>query len=174
MTKFVVVLKISNSQLDDLIIRPYRWCANLQLRGCSGWLGIWVLHTLFVVNHQQHTSSNQHLRSTRRASSTFAHCAMILGDDGAKLSKRHGAVSVMQYRDRRLPTKCTEQLPSSFRLVSRWPKRSSLKEEMIEFFSLKSNQQVTIHSTLKATLVEQPLHQDFWTWVRLQNTCNGT
>ncbi|EFH77155.1 glutamyl-tRNA synthetase, partial [Vibrio cholerae MAK 757] len=30
---------------------------------------------------------------------TFAHCAMILGDDGAKLSKRHGAVSVMQYRD---------------------------------------------------------------------------
>lgn len=29
----------------------------------------------------------------------FAHCAMILGDDGAKLSKRHGAVSVMQYRD---------------------------------------------------------------------------
>ena len=24
---------------------------------------------------------------------------MILGDDGAKLSKRHGAVSVMQYRD---------------------------------------------------------------------------
>jgi Glutamyl- and glutaminyl-tRNA synthetases len=24
---------------------------------------------------------------------------MILGDDGAKLSKRHGAVGVMQYRD---------------------------------------------------------------------------
>ena len=29
----------------------------------------------------------------------FAHVSMILGDDGAKLSKRHGAVSVMQYRD---------------------------------------------------------------------------
>jgi glutamyl-tRNA synthetase len=30
---------------------------------------------------------------------SFAHLPMILGPDGAKLSKRHGAVSVMQYRD---------------------------------------------------------------------------
>ena len=29
----------------------------------------------------------------------FCHVAMILGDDGTKLSKRHGAVSVMQYRE---------------------------------------------------------------------------
>lgn len=29
----------------------------------------------------------------------FAHMPMILGPDGTKLSKRHGAVSVMQYRD---------------------------------------------------------------------------
>lgn len=29
----------------------------------------------------------------------FAHLPMILGADGTKLSKRHGAVSVMQYRD---------------------------------------------------------------------------
>ena len=29
----------------------------------------------------------------------FAHIPMILGDDGKRLSKRHGAVGVMQYRD---------------------------------------------------------------------------
>ncbi len=29
----------------------------------------------------------------------FAHVPMILGEDGARLSKRHGAVSVLQYRD---------------------------------------------------------------------------
>ena len=29
----------------------------------------------------------------------YAHLPMILGPDGAKLSKRHGAVSVLQYRD---------------------------------------------------------------------------
>ncbi|XPE53826.1 glutamate--tRNA ligase family protein [Shigella flexneri] len=29
----------------------------------------------------------------------YAHVSMINGDDGKKLSKRHGAVGVMQYRD---------------------------------------------------------------------------
>ena len=29
----------------------------------------------------------------------YAHLPMILGPDGTKLSKRHGAVSVMQYRE---------------------------------------------------------------------------
>src|SRR5204862_1406603 len=29
----------------------------------------------------------------------YAHVPMILGPDGSRLSKRHGAVSVMQYRD---------------------------------------------------------------------------
>ena len=29
----------------------------------------------------------------------YAHVPMILGADGAKLSKRHGAVSVLQYRE---------------------------------------------------------------------------
>ena len=29
----------------------------------------------------------------------YAHIPMILGDDGKRLSKRHGAVGVMQYRD---------------------------------------------------------------------------
>ena len=29
----------------------------------------------------------------------YAHVSMILGDDGKKLSKRHGAVSVTEYRD---------------------------------------------------------------------------
>ncbi len=30
----------------------------------------------------------------------YAHIPMILGEDGARLSKRHGAVSVLEYRDR--------------------------------------------------------------------------
>ena len=29
----------------------------------------------------------------------YAHLSMILASDGQKLSKRHGAASVMQYRD---------------------------------------------------------------------------
>ena len=32
----------------------------------------------------------------------FAHVPMILGQDGERLSKRHGAVSVMQYYEKRV------------------------------------------------------------------------
>ena len=38
----------------------------------------------------------------------YAHVPMILGPDGAKLSKRHGAVSVLQYEEEGyLPTHCS-------------------------------------------------------------------
>jgi glutamyl-tRNA synthetase len=39
------------------------------------------------------------LRALGRSPPVYAHLPMILGSDGAKLSKRHGAVSVLQYRD---------------------------------------------------------------------------
>ncbi len=50
------------------------------------------------------TSTTRRARSTSTARSgrslpEFAHVPMILGHDGERLSKRHGAVSVMQYRD---------------------------------------------------------------------------
>ena len=41
----------------------------------------------------------QMLRALGVEPPTYAHVPMILGPDGAKLSKRHGAVSVLQYRD---------------------------------------------------------------------------
>ena len=39
------------------------------------------------------------LRASGFTPPAYAHVAMILGPDGAKLSKRHGAVSVLHYRD---------------------------------------------------------------------------
>jgi len=39
------------------------------------------------------------LRALGQEPPKYAHVPMILGDDGARLSKRHGAVSVMQYRE---------------------------------------------------------------------------
>ncbi|MCV5340303.1 glutamate--tRNA ligase family protein, partial [Escherichia coli] len=68
---------------------------------------------------------------------TFAHCAMILGDDGAKLSKRHGAVSVMQYRDMGyLPAALNNYL---VRLGwSHGDQEIFSQEEMINLFSLNA------------------------------------
>jgi glutamyl-tRNA synthetase len=39
------------------------------------------------------------LKALRATPPVYAHVPMILGTDGAKLSKRHGAVSVLQYRE---------------------------------------------------------------------------
>ncbi|STS92386.1 glutamyl-tRNA synthetase [Klebsiella variicola] len=65
----------------------------------------------------------------------YAHVSMINGDDGKKLSKRHGAVSVMQYRDDGyLPEALLNYL---VRLGwSHGDQEIFTREEMIEFFSL--------------------------------------
>jgi glutamyl-tRNA synthetase len=67
----------------------------------------------------------------------YAHVSMILGDDGKKLSKRHGAVSVMQYRDDGyLPQAVLNYL---VRLGwSHGDQEIFSVEEMIEHFSLDS------------------------------------
>ena len=66
----------------------------------------------------------------------FAHVPMILGDDGARLSKRHGAVGVMQYRDDGyLPQALLNYL---VRLGwSHGDQEVFSREEMVEYFDIK-------------------------------------
>ncbi|MEO5367972.1 MAG: glutamate--tRNA ligase, partial [Magnetococcus sp. WYHC-3] len=56
-----------------------------------------------VIRGEDHTSNTprqiQLYRALGWAVPTFAHMPLLHGEDGAKLSKRHGAVSVLQYRD---------------------------------------------------------------------------
>jgi glutamyl-tRNA synthetase len=49
--------------------------------------------------HQQHAAADQHAAGAGRRAAPVCTCADDLGPDGAKLSKRHGAVSCLQYRD---------------------------------------------------------------------------
>ncbi|KDM93020.1 glutamate--tRNA ligase [Photobacterium galatheae] len=93
-------IEISNSELDDLIIRrtdgspTYNFCVVVD---------DWDMEITHVVRGEDHINNTPRQINIYKALGApvpeFAHCAMILGDDGAKLSKRHGAVSVMQYRD---------------------------------------------------------------------------
>jgi O-succinylhomoserine sulfhydrylase len=61
---------------------------------------------------QQHALADQHLACTGGAAAAVRPLPMILGDDGDKLSKRHGAVSVTPTR-RRLPARGHAQLPGA-------------------------------------------------------------
>ena len=93
-------IEIANAELDDLIIAradgtpTYNFC---------------VVVDDFEMGITQVIRGDDHVNNTPRQINMlvalgatipqYAHLSMILGDDGQKLSKRHGAVSVMQYDD---------------------------------------------------------------------------
>jgi len=59
-----------------------------------------VTHVIRGDDHINNTPRQINLLKALNAKiPAYAHLSMILGDDGQKLSKRHGAVSVMQYFD---------------------------------------------------------------------------
>jgi glutamyl-tRNA synthetase len=59
-----------------------------------------ITHVIRGDDHLNNTPRQMNmLRALDCAPPVYAHLPMILGSDGAKLSKRHGAISVLQYRD---------------------------------------------------------------------------
>ncbi|WP_394139023.1 glutamate--tRNA ligase [Vibrio chagasii] len=131
-------IEISNSQLDDLIIRRTDGAPTYNFVVV---VDDWEMGITHVVRGEDHINNTPRQINIYEALGapvpTFAHCAMILGDDGAKLSKRHGAVSVMQYRDEGyLPNALNNYL---VRLGwSHGDQEIFSQEEMIEFFSLNA------------------------------------
>ena len=93
-------ITVNNKELDDLIIARSDGTPTYNL-------------TVVVDDHDMEIDcvirGDDHINNTPRQINLyqaldwtlpeFAHLPMILGGDGARLSKRHGAVSVMAYRD---------------------------------------------------------------------------
>ncbi|HXA93151.1 MAG TPA: glutamate--tRNA ligase [Steroidobacteraceae bacterium] len=89
-----------NAELDDLIIArsdgnpTYNFCVVVDDSDMR------ITHVIRGDDHLNNTPRQINmLRALGFEPPVYAHVAMILGPDGAKLSKRHGAVSVLQYRD---------------------------------------------------------------------------
>ena len=93
-------IEISNTELDDLIIArgdgtpTYNFCVVVD---------DWDMGITQVIRGDDHVNNTPRqiniLKALGAPVPAYAHLSMILGDDGQKLSKRHGAVSVMQYDD---------------------------------------------------------------------------
>ncbi|MGC0839286.1 glutamate--tRNA ligase [Pantoea agglomerans] len=93
-------IEFSNQELDDLIIRrtdgspTYNFCVVVD---------DWDMGITHVIRGEDHINNTPRqiniLKAIGAQVPVYAHVSMILGDDGKKLSKRHGAVGVMQYRD---------------------------------------------------------------------------
>jgi len=91
-------IEISNAELDDFIIAradgtpTYNFCVVVD---------DWEMRISHVIRGDDHVNNTPRqinlLQALGAPVPRYGHVSMILGDDGTKLSKRHGAVSVMQY-----------------------------------------------------------------------------
>ena len=94
-------IEIDNAELDDLVIAradltpTYNFCVVVD---------DWDMGITHVIRGDDHVNNTPRqiniLRALGAAVPQYGHLSMILGDDGQKLSKRHGAVSVMQYDEK--------------------------------------------------------------------------
>ena len=89
----------SNSELDDLIIRRSDGTPTYNLSVVVDDLDMGITEVIRGDDHLNNTPRQINiLEALGHKPPSYAHVPMILGDDGARLSKRHGAVSVMEYR----------------------------------------------------------------------------
>jgi glutamyl-tRNA synthetase len=89
-----------NSELDDLIIARPDGSPTYNLTVVVDDMDMGMTHVIRGDDHLNNSPRQINLYKALGAEPpVFAHVPMILGDDGARLSKRHGAVSVMSYRD---------------------------------------------------------------------------
>ncbi len=89
-----------NAELDDLIIARSDGTPTYNLTVVVDDLDMGITHVIRGDDHLNNTPRQINiLRALGAEPPAYAHVPMILGADGKRLSKRHGAVSVMQYRN---------------------------------------------------------------------------
>ena len=130
-------ITISNEELDDLIIARSDGTPTYNLTVVVDDLDMQVTHVIRGDDHINNTPRQINImRALGHEPPKFAHLPMILGSDGQRLSKRHGAVSVMQYRDDGF----TPQALLNYLVRLGWSNGDQeifSREEMIELFSLE-------------------------------------
>ena len=89
-----------NSELDDLIIARGDGSPTYNFTVVVDDMDMNITHVIRGDDHLNNTPRQMNMfMALGFTVPVYAHVPMILGADGARLSKRHGAVSVMQYRD---------------------------------------------------------------------------
>ncbi len=91
-------ISISNRELDDLVIARGDGVPTYNFAVVVDDIDMRITHVLRGDDHINNTPRQINIyRALNAPLPQFGHLPMILGPDGQKLSKRHGAVSVMQY-----------------------------------------------------------------------------
>ena len=93
-------ITVANSELDDLVLLRADGVPTYNFGVMIDDLDMNITHVIRGDDHVNNTPRQINiLKALGAPLPQYAHVPMILGPDGERLSKRHGAVSVMQYRD---------------------------------------------------------------------------
>jgi glutamyl-tRNA synthetase len=91
---------ISNDELDDLVIARPDGSPTYNFSVVVDDIDMSITHVIRGDDHVNNTPRQINIfRALGAELPVFSHVPMIIGTDGQRLSKRHGAVSVLQYRD---------------------------------------------------------------------------
>lgn len=93
-------ITFENSQLDDLIIMRSDGTPTYNFVVVVDDVDMGITHVIRGDDHLNNTPKQLHIcRALGHETPSFGHLPMILGSDKTRLSKRHGATSVIAYRD---------------------------------------------------------------------------
>ena len=90
---------ISNEELDDLVVARANGTPTYNFAVVVDDIDMEITHVIRGDDHVNNTPRQINIfKALGAALPIFVHVPMIVGGDGQRLSKRHGAVSVLQYR----------------------------------------------------------------------------
>ncbi len=93
-------VEFQNAELDDLILMRSDGTPTFHFGVVVDDGDMGITHVIRGDDHLNNTPRQMHMiRALGYPVPAYGHLPMILGSDGAKLSKRHGAVNVLEYRD---------------------------------------------------------------------------
>ncbi len=91
---------VANQEMDDLILARSDGTPTYNLTVVVDDIDMGITHVVRGEDHISNTPRQINIFHALKADlPIFAHVPLILGQDGQRLSKRHGAVSVLDYRD---------------------------------------------------------------------------
>ena len=93
-------ITVANGEMDDLVLLRGDGIPTYNFGVVVDDIDMAITHVIRGDDHVNNTPRQVNIyRALGATLPQFAHVPMILGADGERLSKRHGAVSVLQYRD---------------------------------------------------------------------------
>jgi glutamyl-tRNA synthetase len=134
-------ISFHSQELDDFVILRSDGSAIYNLAVVSDDIDMRITHVIRGDDHVSNTPKQILLyRALGRPTPIFAHVPMILGADGKKLSKRHGATAVGDYQDQGIFPAAMRNFLALLGWSPGGDREIIPEHEMIELFSLEAIQ----------------------------------